>query len=142
VLFAPLNSTPDPTETVARYIFDRNHFAPDKARVKPKAFEPAAVDRLTSVFRIVGLTDAQIWDLGVQHVESVRGRASLARADIAISKIVNLGLQVQASEPPPRHANIAGWSNEKDANMSIAQQLAAEARLVVRSTPAADRGAR
>ena len=131
--FAPLNSTPDPTETVTRYIFERNHFAPDKARVKPKAFEPASADKRTSVFRVIELTDEQIWDLGAEYVEPLRGRPSLARADLSIAKITRLGLQVNPSEPPPRHADIAGWSDEKDANMSKAQELAAEARLVVRT---------
>ena len=130
--FANLNSAPEPSETITRYIFERSHFAPNNARVKPKALEPAA-DKLASVFRIIGLTNEKIWELGTEFVEPLRGRPSLARADILISNVNRLELQVNQSEPPPRHADIAGWSDEKDFNMSKAQVLAADAHLVVRN---------
>lgn len=131
--FEHLNSTPDPTETVTRYIFEASHFARTTARVKPKALEPSSTDNLTSAFRIVELAEEQIWELGQLFVEPIRGRPSLARADIPIANIIRVGLRVDPSEPPPRHANIAGWPGVKGANMSKAQELAADARLVVRN---------
>ena len=131
--FENLNSDPDPSESVTRYIFEEDHFARTKARVKPKALEPSSRDNLASVFRIIELSNIQIWQLGQIFVEPIRGRPTLARADIPISNITRLGLRVDPSEPPPRHANIAGWPGEKDANMSKAQELAADARLVVRN---------
>jgi hypothetical protein len=133
VPFEHLNSTPDPSETVTRYIFEAGHFSRTTARVKAKALEPSSIDNLASVFRIIELSDEQIWELGQLFVEPRRGRSTLARADIPISNIIRQGLRVDPDEPPPRHANIAGWPGEKDANMSKAQELAADARLVVRN---------
>lgn len=130
--FENLNTDPDSAEVVIRYIFAPGHFAATTGRVKPKAFEPAQ-DNQASVFRTVGLADHEIWDLGREHVEPVRGRPSLARADIPIQNVSALGLRVERLEPPPRHANITNWPDTKDAKMSKALQLAADAMLIVRS---------
>ena len=124
--FENLNSTPDPSEVITRYVFWKRHYLSQNARVNYKAWEPWSGDNQTSVARIVGLSDQDVWELGKQHVEPLRGRPILARADISVQSVTNIGLRVDPDEPPPRHANIAGWAEDTDAHMSKAQQLAAE----------------
>jgi hypothetical protein len=56
-------------------------------------------------------------------------RTILARADVLVTHVRSVGLQVESDEPPPRHANIANWALEKDRWMSQAQELAVLATL-------------
>ncbi|MGH7774408.1 MAG: hypothetical protein ACREQA_19465 [Candidatus Binatia bacterium] len=102
---------------------------PSRGRVKPRAFHPARKDHKTSVFRIRGLSEKQIWLLGDVYVAAVVGREILARAEFSIAHIHSVALRLEPDEPPPRHANIAGWASEKDRWMSQAQELAASATL-------------
>ena len=99
--------------------------------MKARALEPSVQDNATSVFRILALTDAAIWSLGQDHVANPRGATIYARADLIVAAILGVGLHVDPAEPPPRHANIVGWPTEKHASMSLAQQLAAEAVLIM-----------
>lgn len=124
--FEHLNSTPDPAELVTRYIFEKGHYSTLYSRANHKAWEPSRAN-VSSVSRIVNLSEAEIWDLGRLYVEPIRKAPMLARADISVQSVINLGLRVDPSEPPPRHAEIAGWPEAKDAKMSKAQQVAAEA---------------
>lgn len=121
-----LNYEPLPDELLARYILSRNHF--NSSRAKPLAFEPPKDLRL-SVFRIFGLGEPQIWDLGYRHVAEPSNRTLYARADFSVSLVNRLALNVHRSDSPPRHADIVGWPSSKNERMSIAQQLAAESSL-------------
>jgi len=120
-----------PDEIITRFILSTSHFSRLNSRVKHRAFEPSAQDNSTSVFRISALTDKGVWSLGQQYVAYPSRRTLYARADLAAHTVLAVGLHVQPDEPPPRHANIIGWPPEKHARMSIAQQLAAEASLVL-----------
>ena len=125
--FENLGSDPEPGENITRYIFDRKQFAPTTARVKPAAWEPAS-DNFTSVCRIRDLTESEIWDLGREYVATIQRPTILARADVSVRFVNGLGLSIEASEPPPRHANM-GWPSEKHEMLSKAQVLAAESVL-------------
>ena len=127
----PLRSSPANDESVSRFIFSSRFFSATKSQVKGKAFEPSDRDNSTSVFRIIGLTEEQIWYLGHHFVAQNRTSSLRARADVSVSVINNLQLRLVPDEPPPRHANITGWPEEKDRRMSLAQLLAAEATLVL-----------
>lgn len=89
-------------------------------------------DHKTSVFRISGLTERQIWLIGDIRVAAVVGRKILARAEVSVTHVCGVGLRVESAEPPPRHANITGWATEKDRWMSEAQEIAALAILRLR----------
>ena len=117
---------------MSRFIFERKHFATENHRVKPHALEPGRADNKTSVYQTGGLLENDIWQLSINYVEPNRGKSTLARADIDIDAITRLSLLVIADEPPPRHANIEDWPPDRSAVMSLAQQLAADATLVVR----------
>lgn len=119
----------DSREVVARYLLSSSDYSFTNSRVKPRALEPSPSDQCTSVFRIDGLTENEIWDLGMRFVAGPRARRIHARADITVSNILNLKLSVRPDEPPVRHALIAGWANEKHVRMAKAQELAAQATL-------------
>ena len=117
----------DPDEVVARYLLSSSDFS--YSRVKPRALEPSPIDQCTSVFRIDGLTENEIWDMGTRFVAEPRAKRVRARADITVSSVINSNLFVEPHEPPVRHALISGWSTEKHARMAKAQELAAHTSL-------------
>jgi hypothetical protein len=80
----------------------------------------------TSVFRISGISNDEIWDIGDREVSIKRGKPILGRADIRANSVVTKDLQVVPSEPPVRHANITGWPDERSKQKLIAVELAAE----------------
>lgn len=128
---------PDPTpdEVTSRYLRHSNQYAASNGRVKPHALHPAPADHKTSVFRVQGLIESEIWSLGDAHVRDPSGSELRARAELLVSQIVDVGLQVEPEEPPQRHANIVGWPLEKREWMSKAQGLAAVATLRLRTAP-------
>ena len=129
-----LPSEPTLSEPISRFILHSGDFGVQPPRVKARALEPSPKDNETSVFRTIGLTEAGIWQLATNHVDGPRGLCR-ARADLQVRAAVNIGLSVEPKEPPPRHANIVKWPG-KDERMSLAQRLAAEATLVIRSVEA------
>jgi hypothetical protein len=123
----------DDSETASRYLIERGHFSPENSRVKPKALEPARKDHKTSVFRISGLADPEIWSFGNEYVARPLGKALLGRGDLIVGEIKALGLAIEVDDNPPRHANIAGWPLEKEKWKSLSQELAAIATLKLMS---------
>jgi hypothetical protein len=67
-------------------------------------------------------------------VEAGAGRTETlhARADIKAGVIRANKLQVLPFEPPPRHGNIVGWPESKDAKMELAKALADASVLAVK----------
>jgi hypothetical protein len=118
-------------EVVTRYILSSSGYSVANLRVKPRAFEPSPSDHCTSVFRIEGLQEDDIWKMGLREIVGTRPQRLHARADIPVSEILKLKLSIRPDEHPPRHALINGWSNEKHTAMATAQELAARALLRV-----------
>lgn len=114
-----------PQESLARYVLQRSHFRAD-GTIKHNALMPAR-DGKTSVFRVSGLTDSEIWNIGHDHVVPKRGKPLLGRAEIMAQHVFDSNLGVEADEPPPRHANITGWPEEQSECILLAQELAARA---------------
>lgn len=127
-----LRSEVQADEPICRYLLSSKEYAPSTGRVKPRAFYPAHNDHKTSVFRILGLDDQNIWKIGDKEVANPRGRALRARADLTVSNVLEVGLSVEADEPPPRHANVSSWPQGKHVYLSLAQELAASAKLHLR----------
>ena len=87
---------------------------------------PDKKNRETSVFRISGVSEEQIWHIA-SEVATIRNKQLFGRADILASKVFSKELQVVPKEPPPKHANIVGWPDDPSLTLSIAQELADEA---------------
>lgn len=113
-------------EKITRYIFSKKHFRSSNRTVKYNVFMP--LNGETSVFLISGLSENEIWKL--RDREATRTRPSLkGRADILALFVLQQDLKVNVDNNPIGHANIIGWPEEKSKQMSIAQELAADAHL-------------
>ncbi len=127
-----LPSIVNPNESLARYLTQKNHFSRWDNTVRTSAFMPPTNLRL-SVFRIDGLSLEALWDIGQRKVinNMPEPRTLYGMADIKASKVREFDLEIEPSNTPPRHADICGWP-EKAKHKSIAQQLAAEAKLILK----------
>jgi len=112
-----------PSEFLARYIYSRNHYRSSDSTVKYAAFIPPQDKRL-SVFRISGLAEKEIWDMG----NKLRAHSILGRADIRAADVSETGLQLDPDDIPQRHVNITGWPEESSAIKLKAMVLAEKAR--------------
>jgi hypothetical protein len=116
------------SEMLSRFILQSNWIRPSDSTVKPAAFLPNPLNGETSVFRTSGISEQDTWEIGDREVADIRAKAILGRADILAQNILSKNLQVKPSEPPPRHANIVGWPDEKSKRLQIAVELAADAQ--------------
>jgi len=122
----------DDKETVTCFVFGKRKLSKfgDQVIVRAKVFEPHRTRNDLSVFRISDLkTDSDkrsIWFIG-KFVEGERQRGGdqsnlYGRADLSVSQIRALHLDVIPSEPPPRHANIENFpSFSKDTDSECFQ---------------------
>ena len=136
---APLTTT----ERLSRYVFDRKHV--NAERVHFRAFEPPADSVELSVSRTQGLDEEQVWVHGDTWAIGDSGRVIVGRGDFTVRQLAEVRADAHTlvavpSEPPPRHANVAGWPPPaaKEVRRSLAQQLAATATPVPRSRPPAE----
>jgi hypothetical protein len=128
------------TEPLTHYIYDSDDFTESTHRIDWRVFLPPKKGNFThefSAFRIEGMTEPEVWELG----DTSSGRHTLARGDFRapdVRKCRTNGwkLDIEPSEPPPRHASIIGWPpvEERDARKSLAQLLRADAQLVIRNS--------
>ena len=125
----PINNN----ESLSRYILNSNQFSRLKNIVKPSAFMPAPNLQL-SVFRIKGLDQDAIWELGEKEVVSkiIPIKTLYGMAKILSLSVKATGLRIDPDDTPPRHANIIGWPQEKDKQKMIAIELASKASLILK----------
>lgn len=122
-----------PIENLSRFIFESSNYRPSDNTVRHTAFMPGT-DKVTSilttsVFRTSGLGANAIWAIAETEVVPLRGKPVLGRADLIAASVIDSGLNVVPQEPPLKHANIIGWSEEKTKRREIALELAAAASL-------------
>lgn len=99
-------------ENLSRFILSSRHFSQQPPRIKAEAYMPSQGE--VSVFRVDGLSKAQIWKIGSEIAER-RGRTHYACGEAAARDVRRIGLDVVRAEPPPRHANIVGWPESQNA---------------------------
>ena len=121
---------PPTPELLARFLVER-HFSKQKLLVKPGAFLPEFYQGtfVTSAFDIDGLSDADAWIIGETHVAAPRAKALHGHAEFRNVDLADIGLEFKSHEPPPRHGDVVGWSEEKETRISAAQELAARSTL-------------
>jgi len=122
-----------PDESLGRFLTQSKHFARIKNEVKPKAFMPPINLRL-SVSRIHGLALEEIWDIGLAVILDMREQKTLyGVADIKAKTVEKEKLTILPDKLPSLHANVVGWPEDVAEQMSIAQELAAEAKLILKA---------
>lgn len=105
---------------ITRFIYSKSHIRRSEHRPKPGAFLPPP-DLRTSILQTLGLVPTEIWERGrnLRSDKTLRGRADLTTLDVAA-----VGeLKVDIDNVPPRHGDIVGWPELKDAQVSLAQDL-------------------
>lgn len=119
-------------ETITRYIFQSNHYKISKNEIKASAFVPPKDKNTTSVFRVQGLSEKGIWQLGKDEVAPTRGKDIKARGDVAVVDIFTIGLDIkpETKKSHKRHANIIFPPDEVDYS-ELAADLALKAQLMV-----------
>lgn len=119
-------------EILTRYILEKAHFSVDNNRVKYSAFLPNPTNGETSVFRISGVSERDVWGMGTEYVAKEREKTLKARGDVIAIKVLNKKLNVTPdTETHPRHANITGWPQDKSERLLLAKELENDFRLVV-----------
>jgi hypothetical protein len=84
------------------------------------------------MFDIDRLNRDEIWELGQINVAVPRSKTLYGHAELFTVDVVSQGLTVSRSEPPERHCDVVDWPTEKEERMSVAQELARVARLVLK----------
>lgn len=126
-------------ESVTRFVFEREYIrrSQPKPTAKFQVFLPRNGE--TSVFRILHLGVAEVWELGNDHVARLRNRTIKARADIKVQMVESVGAEkghVSLTVEPETlmhllHANIVGWPEDESAVQMIAVELADKAEVYV-----------
>ena len=122
-------------EPLSRFLTSDSQF--NSFMPKPSAFMPGPSDAKTSVFRQAADPLTELWEVADREIGPTR--RARAVAVLAGAQVRQARLDVEAHEPPPRHANIVGWpSDASDPEKMRAQRkelallLAQAARLVRR----------
>ncbi len=121
-------------ELLARFVLDKRWVPKGDEGVKAQALLAHKYIEL-SVSRHRELTEDQLWELGNEVARKrsehegrnipLRGRADFLARTARAQK-----LDVKPDEPPRNHANVIGWPAEKSAQMSLAQEIAAQSVFV------------
>lgn len=120
-------------DVLARFLFSDSEYGRKPAIVKRRAFMPSGSHLSTSVFHVTDLKNDQILAIAKSSVERRRGKSTHGWATVVYRSIIGVGLYGDYNNSPARHVDLLGWPEEKDRQLSIAQALAAEAALVMRS---------
>lgn len=93
------------SEPLSRFLTSDSQF--NRVMAKPSAFMPGPADSKTSVFRHAADPLPALWDIADRELgitRRVKAVAVLTAAEVRQAK-----LNVEAHEPPLRHANMVGW---------------------------------
>ncbi len=78
------------------------------------------------------MSEAEVWRLGEHHVSGPTEKTLHGRAEVLASQVETAGLRLNPDNVPERHADIVGWPQAKDEQLSLAQELAEVAALRLR----------
>lgn len=106
-------------EDLARFLTSTSQF--NAKMVKPSTYFPNPKDSVTSVYRHGREPRNELWQIGDEHLSTVRRIYGVAF--INAMQVRAASLDVVGEEPPPRHANIVGWPSVDDPELQKAQQL-------------------
>lgn len=124
-----MSMTINPDDELTRFIRPKQRkYVRDDLGIKTQAFSIGKEDNSVSVFVTTGMNSHEVWRHGDDYYpHEVVGRA-LLNAEVPISE----GLAVILDEPPPKHANITGFTDSPDFNLSKKQALAMASKFEVK----------
>lgn len=128
-----LSSKVNANESLGRFLTQKNHFSRQRNEVRFNAFIPPS-DMQLSVYRIDGLKPDEMWDIGQNVVDKMPETRNLyGVADITARIVERETLKIKPDKLPSRHANIFNWPSEDARQLSIAQKLAVQSKLVLKT---------
>jgi hypothetical protein len=110
-------------EPLARFLTSDSQF--NRQMAKPSGFMPGPLDGNTSVFRQASEPVNELWDTADREIGL--DRQAKAVAVLTAAQVRQATLEVAASEPPLRHADITRWplvANDSDATRAQRKELA------------------
>lgn len=115
-------------ERITRFMFQTNHIKRDAGTMRSGALLPTRHPQShiweTSVARIQGLQNPDIWKLGA-FVGASREKAPVGRGDFLAQNASSVRLRVVSDkEAFERHAVLQGWPDDKEDQKQIALELA------------------
>ena len=118
-------------ELLARYITASKWFRKQDQTVKQDAFIPPDSPLELSVTRHLNLNENDIWAIGKKITGSI-SRTLHGRADVETAHVIAQQLKVvpHPVSDNPNHANIVGWSSDKDVRKMRALEIARVARFI------------
>ena len=116
------------SEHLAHFILEQNKIRGD-GTVHHRALMPSTKTGNKSVFRVDGLDDHVVCDLGRKEVGQPQGRLILGWADLVALDVREQKLKVRPDEPPSRHALVEGWPPAIEDQRTVAMVLAQRASL-------------
>lgn len=123
--------TVDPGEWLARFIHFKSYIRQDRT-IRPNAFIPHPHPNL-SVTRHLQLSEWEIWEVA-RNVARQTNKPLYGRVDVQ-ARVFQQQQLIVIADPVlpgnPNHANVTGWPEEKPAQKSIAQEIAAAANRVL-----------
>ena len=128
-----------PGEKLTRFIRYNGHFRSHTNTVRFEAFLPRNDQTEVSAFRISGLSDIEVWEIGWNHVEQGGGTIK-ARADFFACDVCKSGLQVIADgQGHERHVSIKPFpivqsTVDRRKRQDIARKLAKASTLEIPPT--------
>ncbi len=109
-------------EAITRFAFQSGHHS--LTELKWKAFEPRNGE--LSIFRVHEMGDAEIWDIGINHVGKLQKRPPKCRKDFLVKIVRELGLDVVSeTKSHPRHGNIIHWPEHESEVLLMSKKVAA-----------------
>jgi len=123
------------TESLSRFLPSSSWIAKSTGRVKNPAFLPAPDDD-TSVYRVTGLHDIEIWKIANDHFIDASGTPHKhhGAALVQAVEVRKAEIDAIAQEGPPRHANLRGWPKINDADLQKAKRKVIATKIADKAT--------
>jgi hypothetical protein len=124
-----------PHEPLSRFVLSKRLLKQSRSRVSPQVFAPSTKTKITSIYRILGCSEEEIWAIGDRYVTDLHPehKPVLARADLEAEKVTKIGLKIiPCPRPHPRHADVTEWPQEEHLALMKATALANSSVLISR----------
>ncbi|NOQ80510.1 MAG: hypothetical protein GQ546_14060 [Gammaproteobacteria bacterium] len=124
--------TVDSSEIIARFLTSSSHVAKSKGRIKYASYLPAP-DGETSVYRVSGISNHEIDDIGDKYVREPRikngGKCTIhGWSEVEAIVILNTKIIIEPKTiPHARHANLKNWLDTRIERIKQATDIANKA---------------